>query len=110
MKIWELHSIRTGGAIQSTSDGEADVQGLVLSEKAYLLAMRDYRPTELVSLVERDGPEGAARTLVQHFAARSCVEANSGRALVEMKSWSARPKVVRNDEPGAQPAQARRLP
>jgi hypothetical protein len=108
MKIWELHGIRTGGAIQSTPDGEADVQGLVLSEKAYFLAMQAFRPTELVTLVERDGAEGAARALVQHFASRECIEANSGRTLVEGRSWSARPKVVRSDEVDARQEATRR--
>ena len=56
MRIWELHGMQCEGAIRSTPDGEADVLGLVFSEKAYLLTLRDYRPHQLVSLVRGAGP------------------------------------------------------
>ena len=57
-RIWELHAQRLDGAIRSTPDGEANIGGLVLSEKAYLLAMRDHRPEQLVRLVQTRGPSG----------------------------------------------------
>lgn len=50
MKIWEVHAMRLEGAIRTTPDGEADVAGLVFSEKGYLLAVRDFRPHELVDI------------------------------------------------------------
>jgi hypothetical protein len=98
MKIWDMHSVQTKGAIRGTSDGEADVNGLVLSEKAYLLALRDYRPAQLVQLVAREGPELAAQALIGHFGSLSALNASGGRGLVAARSWSMAPKVIRSDE------------
>lgn len=109
MKIWEVHGMRLQGAIRSTSDGEADVAGLVLSEKAYLLALRDYRPQDLVQMVDTSGPECAARELVSHYGSDASLQASGGRGLVESRSWSMAPKVVRSDEIEIkQPAMRRR--
>lgn len=104
MKIWEVHSVQTNGAIKGTYDGEADVNGLVLSEKAYLLALRDYRPAELVKLVAKEGPELAAQELIGHFSSSDALKASGGRGLVAARSWSMAPKVVRSDE--AEPPKA----
>ena len=59
-RIWEVHSQSLGGSIRTTFQGDADIDGLVLSEKAYLLAVRDFRPRQLVEMVRSEGPEGAA--------------------------------------------------
>ena len=55
-KIWELHSLSLGGAIRTTADGRAEIDGLVLSEKAYFLAVSAFRPAQLVGMVARLGP------------------------------------------------------
>lgn len=108
MKIWDMHSVQTNGAIKGTYDGEADVNGLVLSEKAYLLALRDYRPAELVRLVAREGPELAAEELIGHFSSMDALRASGGRGLVAARSWSMAPKVIRSDEAEAPKAMDRR--
>lgn len=95
MRIWELHGIQSEGAIRSTPDGEADVLGLVFSEKAYLLALRDYRPHELVGLVRRDGPVAAAEAIALRF--RDLTEATAGRGLVIGRGASG-PVLRRSDE------------
>ncbi|MCC6382487.1 MAG: hypothetical protein IT304_08250 [Dehalococcoidia bacterium] len=91
MKLWELHGLHLDGAIRSTPDGHAEVAGLVLSEKAYLMALRDFRPHQLLDLVRRHGPTTAARKLVGHYAA-------DGRRLVLARSASPEPMVCRSDE------------
>ena len=96
MKIWELHSQTTNGAIRTTADGDADVDGLLLSEKAYLLVIRDFRPTTLVQLVQEHGPFAAADALVAHFAAYS--PDNTGRALARGRSRMGDPIICRSDE------------
>lgn len=99
-RIWELHAHALGGAIRTTPDGEADIEGLVLSEKAYLLAMRDFRPHQLVALVRGHGPEGAARYLATHYAAPEALALSAGRSLVLGRGLSPGPFVCRNDEAG----------
>ena len=69
MKIWEVHWPWSDGAIRTTADGDADVRGLLLSEKAYLLAMRDFRPAQLVGLVEELGPTRRRRCARRAFRA-----------------------------------------
>lgn len=104
MRIWELHGMRHEGAIRSTPDGEADVLGLVFSEKAYLLALRDYRPDELVNLVRREGPVAAAETLAVHFRDGVVSPAVAGRGLVLSRGQSG-PVLRRSDElPESEPA------
>lgn len=98
MKLWELHGLHLGGAIRSTPDGHAEVAGLVLSEKAYLMALRDFRPQQLVDLVRRDGPAGAAQKLVSHYAA---VAPGPARRLVLARGGFPEPMVCRNDETNA---------
>lgn len=109
MKIWELHGLQLRGAIRSTSDGDADVDGLVLSEKAYLLAVRDFRPAELVQLVRDSGPEAAARTLLQHYGAAESLQANGGRGLVATRGTYLSPALKRTDEVPQVEAAGRRL-
>jgi hypothetical protein len=96
MKIWELHSQATNGAIRTTADGDADIDGLILSEKAYLLVMRDFRPAVLVRLVQENGPYAAADALVAHFATYS--PDNIGRALARGRSRMGDPIICRSDE------------
>ena len=98
MKLWELHAANLDGAIRTTPDGEADVAGLVLSEKAYLLVVRDLRPAELVALVRRDGPQKAAEALVARFARPSQPPAGGGRGLVLARSRIGDPGIARDDE------------
>jgi len=96
MRIWELHGLRLEGAIRSTPDGEADILGLVFSEKAYLLAVRDFRPHELVELVREDGPISAAEALALHFGNDSVTVA-TGRGLKIARGLSG-PVLRRSDE------------
>ncbi|HEY4670165.1 MAG TPA: hypothetical protein VIH05_10360 [Tepidiformaceae bacterium] len=95
MRIWELHGMQCEGAIRSTPDGEADVLGLVFSEKAYLLTLRDYRPHQLVSLVRGAGPAAAAETLANQF--QDIAIAAAGRGLVIARGASG-PVLRRSDE------------
>lgn len=99
MKIWELHALQVGpAAILTTPDGEANIEGLVLSEKAYLLAIRDFRPAALVELALREGPSEAAATLVRHYGANEARAANGGRSLVISRGRTPGPLVLRDDE------------
>jgi len=97
-RIWELHAARLGGAIRSTPDGGADVAGLILSEKAYLLAMRDFRPHQLVELVRSEGPHGAAERLIAHYSSPASPGAAGGRSLVAARGLAPTPVVKRSDE------------
>jgi hypothetical protein len=56
-----------GGAIRSAPEDRADVLGLLFSEKAYLLAMRDYRPRNSSSSCSARAHE-AARRLIAHYS------------------------------------------
>ena len=99
MKIWELHGVQLRGEIRSTSEGHADVAGLILSEKAYLLAIRDLRPAALVNLVHTDGPEGAARVLIEHYGQEEALNHSGGRGLVLCRAGAfSGPLVCRADE------------
>ncbi len=84
-RIWELHGLTLGGAIRTTPDGEADIAGLVLSEKAYLLAVRDFRPAQLVSLVQSRDPEAAAEALIAHYSQPDSLQVSGGRGLVSTR-------------------------
>jgi hypothetical protein len=103
-RIWEVHSQLLGGAIRTTPGGDADIGGLVLSEKAYLLAVRDFRPRQIVEMVRRDGPDGAAERLVKHYQAPDALQAMGGRCLVVCKGLDPVPVVRRSDEVAAKPA------
>ncbi len=98
MKLWEIHSLALDSKIRTTPEGAAEVAGLVLSEKAYLLAVRDYRPAQLVELIERHGPVEAAHRLVSHFDSPAALQANGGRGLVAARARSGGPGVYRSDE------------
>lgn len=100
MKIWEVHGMRLDGAIRSTPDGEADVAGLVFSERGYLLAVRDFRPHQLVDLVRSLGPTGAIERLLAHYDTPEAIAASGGRRLVATRGGSMAPGPVvrRNDE------------
>jgi hypothetical protein len=98
MKIWELHAMNLGGAIRTTPDDRADVVGLLFSEKAYLLAVRDFRPAELVELVQREGPHEAARRLIAHFSRDAVLSASGGRGLVAAPGFAVDPVICRSDE------------
>lgn len=99
MKIWELHGLRLEGAIRSTPEGDADVAGLVFSEKAYLLAVRDFRPAELVALIEQRGAIAMAHDLVAHYEESAVVPAvTGGRGLVLARGSGPEPMLRRSDE------------
>ncbi len=98
MKIWELHGQQLKGAIRSTPDGDADIAGLILSEKAYLLAVRDFRPAELAELVLKEGPGMAARSLIDHYARPESLQATGGRGLAMARNGAADPILRRSDE------------
>lgn len=97
-KIWELHALQFEGEVRTTPEGDADVAGLVISEKAYLLAVRDFRPSELVRLVRQNGTQGAAAALVAHFGEPGVLQANGGRGLMAARGHSLDPMVRRTDE------------
>ncbi|MGE5594449.1 MAG: hypothetical protein ACM3S1_00275 [Hyphomicrobiales bacterium] len=99
-RIWELHGMQLQGAIRSTPDGEADIDGLVLSEKAYLLAIRDFRPQHLLAMVREHGPLGACEQLVAHYGSADSQQLHAGRTLVTGRGLSPGPYLVRNDEVG----------
>lgn len=96
MKIWEVHALQSGGRIRTTVEGHCDIDGLLLSEKGYLLAIRDMRPGQLVWLVEEFGPENAASELVGHY--HSPEPGHLGRALVMGRSRLGDPILLRSDE------------
>ncbi len=98
LPIWELHGRQLGGAIRTTPEGEADVGGLVLSEKAYLLVVREMRPAALVDLVRREGPQAAASRLLAHFETPEALAASAGRKLVPARGMSPGPYIRRSDE------------
>lgn len=98
MKIWEIHAMNLGGAIRTTGDGRADVLGLLFSEKGYLLAMRDFRPAQLVELVQREGPHEAARRLIAHYDSDASLNATGGRGLVAAPGFAVDPVILRTDE------------
>lgn len=97
-KIWEFSALRFEGEIRTTPEGDAEVAGLVISEKAYLLAVRDFRPTELIRLVHSHGTQGAAAAFVAHYAAATAVQSNGGRALIAARGHFLEPMIRRNDE------------
>lgn len=98
MKIWELHGLQLDGAIRTTPEGDADVAGLIVSEKAYLLVVRDFRPAELVRLVETEGTQAAAARLITHFSDPDVIKSNAGRSLIAARGHSIDPMVRRSDE------------
>jgi hypothetical protein len=98
MKLWELHNVALDGAIRTTPDGAAEIEGLVLSEKAYLLAVREFRPAQLVELVRRRGPAESAARLVAHFSAPEALQLSAGRGLAAARARSGDPGVYRSDE------------
>jgi hypothetical protein len=96
-RIWELHARTLDGAIRSTPEGHADIDGLVLSEKAYLLVVREYRPRQLVDMVRRSGATAAAEQLLAHFGEPS--GAAGWRGLVARRGgMSPDPVLYRSDE------------
>ena len=92
MKIWELHSRQVGGAIQTTPGGLADVCGLAITERAYVFALKDYQPAEMVELVRMFGPAAAARRLINHFSQEY------PRGLVFEAAGCDGPTLLRGDE------------
>ncbi len=78
--------------------GDADVDGLVLSERAYLLAVRDFRPRQLVEMVRAEGPAAAAGHLVEHYGTEDALNASGGRSLVVCRGSDYTPVVRRSDE------------
>ncbi|MFN0094937.1 MAG: hypothetical protein ACKVVT_09180 [Dehalococcoidia bacterium] len=97
-RIWELHGAMLNGAITSTPEGHADIQGLVLSEKAYFLVVRDYRPRQIIDLVEREGVDGAARAIMDHFSDPAALRLSGGRQLVPCRGLEPTPVIRRSDE------------
>ena len=58
MKLWELHTLHTNGPIRTTPGGEAESAGLILSEKAYLPVVSDFRPAQVGEFVHARGECG----------------------------------------------------
>jgi hypothetical protein len=96
MKIWEVHALQSGGRIRTTGEGHCEIDGLLLSEKAYLLAVRDMRPAQLFRLVDELGPENAASELLNY--SRSPDPGHAGHSLLTGRSRLGDPLLVRSDE------------
>jgi hypothetical protein len=96
MKIWEVHAMQSGGRIRTTAEGHCEIDGLLLSEKAYLLAIRDMRPAQLFSLVDELGPENAASELLSYY---HCPDpGHPGHGLTPGRSRLGDPLLLRSDE------------
>jgi hypothetical protein len=96
MKIWEVHAMQSGGRIRTTSEGHCEIDGLLLSEKAYLLAIRDMRPAQLYALVEDLGPENALAELLDYYTSPEA--GHLGRSLIRGRSRLGDPILLRSDE------------
>jgi hypothetical protein len=96
MKIWEVHALQSGGRIRTTGEGHCEIDGLLLSEKAYLLAVRDMRPAQLFRLVDELGPENAASELLNYY--HSPDPGHAGHSLLTGRSRLGDPLLVRSDE------------
>jgi hypothetical protein len=96
MKIWEVHTMNSGARVRTTGEGHCDIDGLLLSEKAYLLAIRDMRPAHLIQLVDDIGPQNAASELLAYYT--SPEPGHLGRALVNGRSRLGDPLLLRSDE------------
>ena len=88
--------MNSGGRIRTTGEGNCDIDGLLLSEKAYLLAIRDMRPAHLLQLVEDIGPQNAASELLNYYT--SPEPGHLGRALSSGRSRLGDPILLRSDE------------
>jgi hypothetical protein len=98
MKLWELHAQQLDGAIRTTPDGEAEIDGLVLTEKAYILVMRAFRPVQLVGMVSREGAAGAADKLIEHFGTQDALQLSGGRGLMLTRATVGGLGLARDDE------------
>ena len=96
MKIWEVHAMHSGRRVRTTGEGHCEIDGLLLSEKAYLLAIRDMRPAQLLDLVEELGPENAASELLNYY--REPEPGHPGHGLSTGRSRLGDPLLVRSDE------------
>jgi hypothetical protein len=96
MKIWEVHAMHSGGRIRTTAEGHCEIDGLLLSEKAYLLAIRDIRPSQLFALVDDLGPQNAASELMNYYGSPS--PGQPGHSLQAGRSRLGDPLLMRSDE------------
>ncbi|MEO8541128.1 MAG: hypothetical protein ABI577_15405 [bacterium] len=96
MKIWEVHAMNSDGRIRTTAEGHCEIDGMLLSERAYLLAIRDMRPAQLFALIDDLGPQNAASELMNYYA--SPEPGHLGRALVKGRSRLGDPILLRSDE------------
>ena len=96
MKIWEVHAMNSGCRIRTTAEGNCDIDGMLLSERAYLLAIRDVRPAQLFRMVQELGPENATSELLNYYA--SPEPGHLGRALALGRSRLGDPILMRSDE------------
>lgn len=96
MKIWEVHALNSGGRIRTTAEGNCEIDGLLFSEKGYLLAIRDMRPAQLFRLIDEIGPENAAAELLNYYT--SPEPGHLGRALASGRSRLGDPILMRSDE------------
>ena len=96
MKIWEVHAMHSGGRVRTTAEGHCDIDGLLLSEKAYLLAIRDMRPRDLIQLVEDVGPQNAGSELMNYYTLPA--PGQPGHGLQAGRSRLGDPLLLRSDE------------
>ena len=96
MKIWEVHAMHSGGRIRTTGERNCEIDGLLFSEKGYLLAIRDMRPAQLFRLIDEIGPENAASELLNYYTAPE--PGHLGQALATGRSRLGDPIIMRSDE------------
>jgi hypothetical protein len=96
MKIWEVHAMQSGSRVRTSFEGHCEIDGLLLSEKAYLLAIRDMRPAQLFRLVDELGPENAASELLNYY--HSPEPGQPGHGLTAGRSRLGDPLLLRSDE------------
>ena len=88
--------MHTGCRVRTTGEGHCEIDGLLLSEKAYLLAIRDMRPANLFRLVEDLGPENAASELLNYY--HSPEPGHAGHSLLAGRSRLGDTLLMRSDE------------
>jgi hypothetical protein len=96
MKIWEVHAMNSNGRIRTTAEGNCEIDGLLFSEKGYLLAIRDMRPAQLFQFIDEIGPENAAAELLNYYT--SPEPGHLGQALAAGRSRLGDRVLMRSDE------------
>ena len=96
MKIWEVHALQFSAPVRTTPEGLCDIDGLLMSEKAYLLALRDMRPPQLFAMVTDLGAANASAELLNYYG--SPAPGQAGHSLIPGRSRRGDPVIMRSDE------------